>query len=89
MPPTPLQTLLEERLQSAKGLGWQTQVFPPCAKGGGERVDNASPGPSAEKSPTPPLGTGVGRTGGREAGKAPAWFRFAYLALRSLGFARG
>jgi hypothetical protein len=56
---TPLQTLLAERLQSARGLGWGMPETPPFGKGGST-----------------------------EAG-APAWFRLAYLALRSLGLARG
>jgi hypothetical protein len=54
---SPLQTLLEERLQSARGLGWDGAAVPPLEKG--------------------------------RNGRAPAWFRFAYLALRSLGLARG
>ncbi|MBI5330431.1 MAG: hypothetical protein HZB71_07450 [Betaproteobacteria bacterium] len=31
---TPLQTLLEERLQSARGLGWEMPLNPPVQKGG-------------------------------------------------------
>lgn len=65
--PSPLQTLLEERLQSARGLGWDA------------------------KARAPDLNTlrSSRAQGGADAQGAPAWFRLAYLALRSLGLARG
>jgi hypothetical protein len=72
---TPLQTLLAERLQSARGLGWPMPETPPLHKRCGGDLSAGEHGDAYE--------------GGSKAEGAPAWFRFAYLALRSLGLARG
>lgn len=87
---TPLQTLLEERLRSARGLGWDMRDFPPLEKplfgdkGGRRDLPAGASGDAFSNPPKPPF-----MNGGIAAGKAPAWFRFAYLGLRSLGLVRG
>lgn len=81
---TPLQTLLAERLQSARGLGWEMPENPPLAKGGKGDLSAGEQGDALSNAPQPPFD----KRGSKEEG-APAWFRFAYLALRSLGLARG
>ncbi len=77
---TPLQTLLAERLQAARGLGWEMPENLPLPKG---ELSAGEQGDAVSNPPQPPFMKG----GSQEAG-APAWFRIAYLALRSLGFAR-
>ncbi len=85
---TPYQTYLAERLQSARGLGWVMPETPPLSKQGrgdfsaSRRSDALSSG-TLSNPPQPPFGKG-----GSEEKGAPAWFRFTYLALRSLGLAR-
>jgi hypothetical protein len=80
---TPYQTYLAERLQSARGLGWVMPENPPLSKGCGRDFCAGGQGDALSNLPQPPFGKG----GGEEKG-APAWFRFTYLALRSLGLAR-
>lgn len=80
---TPYQTYLAERLQSARGLGWAMPENPPLAKGGGGDFSASRRSGALSNPPHPPFGKG-----GSEEKGAPAWFRFAYLALRSLGLAR-
>ena len=77
--PTPLQALLEERLRSARGLGWDMGAWPACGSREG------APNPS--QPPLSPHG-GIFKGEGKAEG-APAWFRITYLTLRSLGLVRG
>jgi len=90
MYPTPLQTLLAERLRSARGLGWDmpepsTLAKPPVREAGG--MGNFLACWQADALSNPPLP--LPNKGEAQEGAAPAWFRFTCLALRSLGLARG
>ncbi len=82
MRPTPQETLLAERLQSARGLGWDWQAGMDAQRTSVclDETDGAAPG-----NPLPTIAL----NGGNQAGSpVPAWFRFAYFALRTLGLAR-
>lgn len=81
---TPLQTLLAERLQSARGLGWPMPDTPALPKGGGGdfsaigRSDTWRSGTLTNPA-QPPFGKG---------GSISAWFRLAHAMLNRLGFTR-
>lgn len=77
---TPLQTLLEERLRSARGLGWDMEGCPPFPKGG--RGDFAAGGQGeALSNPPRPLFM--------KGGGVPRWFRVAVTLFRCLKLVRG
>jgi hypothetical protein len=55
MRPTPYQTYLEERLQSAKGFGWEVTVNPPLQKGGRWDLNGGDFARSGRNPPQPPF----------------------------------
>ena len=76
---TPLQTLLAERLQSARGLGWEMPETPPSQKGGKGDFSASRRSDALSNPPQPPFAKG---------GSVPAWFRLAHAMLHRLGFTR-